>query len=58
MDILDDYRRWRRQFLDEDGRLKAQLPPGPDGRLFMRESSTAQRMRAHIPVPKGPVEVW
>jgi nifR3 family TIM-barrel protein len=54
--ILDDYRRWRLQFLDEDGRLKPRYLPTPMEASFMREPAVAQR--TEIPVPKGPVEVW
>jgi tRNA-dihydrouridine synthase B len=54
--ILDDYRRWRLQFLDEDGRLKPHFRPPPMEASFMREPAVA--LRSEIPVPKGPVEVW
>jgi tRNA-dihydrouridine synthase B len=54
--ILDDYRRWRRQFLDDDGRLLRRYLPAPMEASFMREPAVAQR--TEIPVPKGPVEVW
>jgi tRNA-dihydrouridine synthase len=54
--ILDDYRRWRRQFLDGDGRLKPRFQPAPMTASFMREPAVARR--AGIPVPQGPVEVW
>jgi tRNA-dihydrouridine synthase B len=54
--ILDDYRRWRMQFLDEEGRLRPRYLPHPVESSFMREPAVAQR--AAIPVPKGPVEVW
>jgi len=54
--ILDDYRRWRLQFLDDDGQLKAHFRPPPVVASFMREPSVLQR--TEIPVPKGPVEVW
>jgi hypothetical protein len=55
-DILESYRRWREQFLDEDGELKPQYRPAPLIASFMQEPDVTQR-RA-IPVPKGPVEVW
>jgi len=54
--ILDDYGRWRGQFLGDDGRLKPHFRPPPMAASFMREPAVAQR--AEIPVPKGPVEVW
>jgi hypothetical protein len=58
-DIIDSYRRWRRQFLDGEGRLKAKYRPAPMGASFQGESDGAQRSaRPGIAVPKGPVEVW
>jgi tRNA-dihydrouridine synthase B len=56
--ILDHYIRWRAQFLDENGELlpRFQLPPMVAS--FMREPEPASTQREHIPVPKGPVEVW
>jgi tRNA-dihydrouridine synthase B len=54
--ILDDYRLWRRQFLDDDGRLMPRYLPAPMEASFMREPAVMQR--TEIPVPKGPVEVW
>lgn len=54
--VLENYVNWRRQFLDENGELKAKFQPPPMVASFMLEPSVAQRQ--HIPVPKGPVEVW
>lgn len=54
--ILSDYLDWRKQFLDEDGRLQARYQPPPLVASFMQEPGVAQR--ESIPVPKGPVEVW
>ena len=54
--ILSDYLDWRRQFLDESGKLKPQYQPAPLVASFMPESAVGRR--EHIPVPKGPVEVW
>lgn len=54
--VLENYVRWRRQFLDEEGRLKPKFQPAPMVASFMVEPAVAQR--EHIPVPKGPVEVW
>ena len=54
--ILDDYRRWRLQFLDDGGQLKPHFRPPPLVASFMREPAVLQR--TEIPVPKGPVEVW
>lgn len=55
-EILQDYFRWREQFLDESGELQARYRPGPMVASFMQEPAVAAR--ESIPVPKGPVEVW
>jgi len=55
-DILDSYRRWRAQFLDENGELKPKYRPPPLVASFMREGEEGGR--GEIPVPRGPVEVW
>jgi nifR3 family TIM-barrel protein len=55
-DVLENYIRWRRQFLDDNGELLPRFRPAPMVASFMREPASAQR--EHIPVPKGPVEVW
>ncbi len=54
-EILENYKSWRLQFLDENGELKAKFQPAPMIASFM-EPASAQRQE--IPVPKGPVEVW
>jgi tRNA-dihydrouridine synthase len=54
--VLESYLRWRQQFLDENGDLKARFAPPPMVASFMQEPDVARR--EHIPVPKGPVEVW
>jgi tRNA-dihydrouridine synthase B len=54
--ILDEYLNWRKQFLDPDGTLKPGYQPPPMVPSFMEEPAVAAR--EHIPVPKGPVEVW
>src|SRR6266404_2563048 len=54
--ILENYRQWRLQFLDENGGLKPNYRPAPMLASFMHEPAAAQR--GEIPVPKGPVEVW
>jgi len=54
--LLDDYRRWREQFLDDQGELKPRFRPPPLVASFMQEPAAATP--GHIPVPKGPVEVW
>ena len=55
-EVLQNYIRWREQFLDENGDLKPRFQPGPMVASFMQEPAVAQRER--IPVPTGPVEVW
>lgn len=53
------YLEWRRQFCDEDGRLRAQYEPGPLIASFLRDPADRDGAERHaIPVPKGPVEVW
>jgi tRNA-dihydrouridine synthase B len=54
--ILDSYRGWRAQFLDDAGQLKEKFRPPPLVASFMREPAVASR--TELPVPKGPVEVW
>ena len=55
-EILQNYCKWREQFLDEKGELKPAYRPAPMMASFMQEPAVAQR--TEIPVPKGPVEVW
>jgi nifR3 family TIM-barrel protein len=55
-DILQWYQDWRRQFLDQQGQLLPRFQPAPMVASFMRE--TDDPTPVHIPVPKGPVEVW
>ena len=55
-EILENYLRWRLQFVDERGELKPQYRPAPMVASFMQEPGVAERTA--IPVPKGPVEVW
>jgi nifR3 family TIM-barrel protein len=55
-DVLENYLRWRRQFLDEHGELLPRFQQPPMVASFMREPASTQREQ--IPVPKGPVEVW
>ena len=54
--IVEDYLRWRQQFLDDNGELLPRFQPAPLVASFMRDPASTQR--EHIPVPKGPVEVW
>jgi tRNA-dihydrouridine synthase B len=56
LELLDHYRRWRQPFLDESGELKPRFRPAPLVASFMAGSGPAYP--GHIPVPKGPVEVW
>jgi nifR3 family TIM-barrel protein len=55
-EILEYYGRWRQQFLDGAGELKPRFRPAPLVASFMAEAGVGQT--GHIPVPKGPVEVW
>jgi tRNA-dihydrouridine synthase B len=57
-EILADYLKWREQFLDEHGELKPQYRPAPLVPSFLQDAEPASALRAAIPVPKGPVEVW
>jgi nifR3 family TIM-barrel protein len=65
-DVLENYIRWRRQFLDEHGELLPRFQQPPMVASFMRESAAAplrrdepaSTQREQIPVPRGPVEVW
>ena len=52
--VLDQYRVWRNQFLDERGELKPRFQPPPMVASFMTEPAQPAR----ISVPAGPVEVW
>jgi tRNA-dihydrouridine synthase B len=55
-DVLNRYRVWRQQFLDENGELMPRFRPPPMTASFMQEPGA--EVYGHIPVPKGPVEVW
>jgi tRNA-dihydrouridine synthase len=55
-EVLENYTRWRQQFLDGNGELQPRFRPPPLVASFMRDPASTQR--EHIPVPKGPVEVW
>jgi tRNA-dihydrouridine synthase B len=57
-EILENYIRWRQQFLDENGELLPRFAPAPMIASFMREAEPVSTQREKIPVPKGPVEVW
>jgi nifR3 family TIM-barrel protein len=56
--VLENYLRWRQQFLDVNGELQPRFRPLPLVASFMRESEPTSTQREQIPVPKGPVEVW
>ncbi|MEI9959992.1 MAG: tRNA-dihydrouridine synthase [Limisphaerales bacterium] len=56
-EILENYIRWRQQFLDGNGELLPRFQQPPMVASFMQEQP-ASTQRKHIPVPKGPVEVW
>ena len=55
-EVLQNYVRWREQFLDENGNLQPRFQPAPLVASFMQEPAVIRREQ--IPVPKGPVEVW
>ena len=55
-EVLENYIRWRQQFLDANGELQPRFRPPPMVASFMREPTST--IREQIPVPKGPVEVW
>ncbi|MGA9777923.1 MAG: tRNA dihydrouridine synthase DusB [Limisphaerales bacterium] len=55
--VLENYTRWRRQFLDDNGELLSRFQPAPMVASFMRDEPAVVQ-REQIPVPKGPVEVW
>lgn len=55
-EVLSNYQRWRQQFLDDRGELLPRFAPPEMVASFMRDP--ASTTREHIPVPRGPVEVW
>ena len=57
-EILENYIRWRQQFLDDTGELLPRFRQPPMVASFMQEQQPASTQRENIPVPKGPVEVW
>jgi len=59
-EILQHYCQWRAQFLDATGELAPRYAQPPMVASFMQPEATepAVAARQHIPVPKGPVEVW
>lgn len=57
-EIMEAYRDWRKQFLDEQGGLKAGYRPPPLAVTLGEEVSPGVASRKEIPVPRGPVEHW
>ncbi len=57
-ELLEFYRNWRKQFLDENGELNPRFRPPPMMASFMAEADAEGVVPKAIPVPKGPVEVW
>jgi tRNA-dihydrouridine synthase B len=55
-EILEDYRRWRAPFLEDNGELKPRFQPPPMVASFMQNGDVPESGK--ISVPKGPVEVW
>ncbi len=61
VNLIDEYREWRAQFLGADGKLMEKYRPGPMMASFMMDGGDDQpavASRKEIPVPRGPVEVW
>ena len=56
LEVLENYRRWRQQFLGDDGELKARFRPPPLVASFMRPPEAPGRET--IRVPQGPVDRW
>lgn len=56
-EVLQNYIRWRQQFLDTNGELLPRFQQPPMVASFMQEQP-ASTQRDKIPVPQGPVEVW
>jgi tRNA-dihydrouridine synthase B len=56
LDVLEHYREWRRQFLDNNGELQPRFRPPPMVASFLQEPGAALQESIHL--PKGPVEMW
>ncbi len=54
-EILAEYRNWRTQFLDDQGRLLPRFQPAPLAEQLGGETKAEPR---ELPVPRGPVEYW
>ena len=52
-DVLENYIRWRQQFLDANGELQPRFRPPPLVASFMRESNQRQLNANKFPCPKG-----
>ncbi len=58
-EILEEYLRWRRPFVDEAGELLSRYQLSPMVASFMpADDESAVSRRTAIPVPSGPVEIW
>jgi len=58
-DVLEEYLRWRRQFVDDAGQLLPRYQLSPMVASFMEpDDEPAVARRTVIPVPRGPVDVW
>ncbi len=55
-EILEDYKKWRAQFLDADGKLMPRYRPAPAGGVFVGAGEAGSP--AAIAVPKGAVDYW
>ena len=55
LEVLDDYRRWREQFLD---RTANSSPASARRRWSPRSCKTPAQLPQDTSRPKGPVEVW
>lgn len=56
--IVNSYREWRKQFLDEKDKLRPQYAPRDIQASFMNPDEPESARRTAIPVPKGPNELW
>ncbi len=54
--LLAEFLNWRQAFLDDQGQLLERYQPSAMTPDFAEEPEVFRR--EHIPVPKGPVEVW
>jgi len=55
-ELVEGYCRWREQFLDDQGVLKAPFQPPKLEAVGSGDSGDGERR--NIPVPRGPVEIW